>query len=303
MSADQGYSAAGEVGQIRARRTFRENMWRGLKSAPPTAIFGMLVISLYVFFALFAHLLAPYGEAEIFPLSYAPWGDEFMFGTDQLGRDVLSRLIYGARNTVGIAFATTMLAFLIGGSLGITAAISSGWVDNLLSRSVDVLMAIPSLIFALILLSMFGASAINLICIIAVLDATRVFRISRAVSLNVVVMDYVEAARLRGEGLSWVMRREILPNIMPPLVAEFGLRFCFVFLTIAALSFLGVGIQPPTADWGSMVRETAGLIQFAEYDLTAALTPMLPAGAIALLTVAVNFVVDWFLHKSSGLKD
>ena len=302
--ADQGYSAAGEVGLLKARRTVSENIWRGLKSAPPSAIFGMAVISIYVLIAIFAALLAPHGEAEIFPMSYAPWGGEFLFGTDQLGRDVLSRLIYGAQNTVGIAFVTTMLAFLIGGSLGIAAAINNNnWVDNLLSRSVDVLMAIPSLIFALILLSMFGATTINLILIIAVLDSTRVFRIARAVSLNVVVMDYVEAAKLRGEGLSWIMRREILPNIMPPLVAEFGLRFCFVFLTIAALSFLGVGIQPPTADWGSMVRETAGLIQFAEYDLTAAMTPMLPAAAIALLTVAVNFVVDWFLHKSSGLKD
>ena len=300
---EQGYSAAGEVSMLKARRTLLENIWRGLKSAPPTALFGMVVILIYVFFALFAPLLAPYGEAEIFDLSYAPWSDEFMFGTDQLGRDVLSRLIYGARNTVGIAFATTVLAFLIGGSLGITAALSRGWLDDFISRSVDVLMAIPSLIFALILISMFGATATNLILIIAVLDATRVFRVTRAVSLNVVVMDYVEAARLRGEGLSWVMRREILPNILPPLIVEFGLRFCFVFLTIAALSFLGVGIQPPTADWGSMVRETAGLIQFAEYDLTAALTPMLPAAAIALLTVAVNFVVDWFLHKTSGLKD
>jgi peptide/nickel transport system permease protein len=302
--ADQGYSAAGEVVRIKARRTFLQNFWRGLKTAPPTALFGLTVISIYVIFAVFAPLLAPYGEAEIFPLSYAPWDDEFMFGTDQLGRDVLSRLIYGARNTVGIAFVTTIFAFTIGGGLGITAAINNGgWLDNLLSRSVDVLMAIPSLIFALILLSMFGATTFNLIVIIAVLDSTRVYRISRAVSLNVVVMDYVEAAKLRGERLFWILHREILPNIMPPLVAEFGLRFCFVFLTIAALSFLGVGIQPPTADWGSMVRETAGLIQFAEYDLTAAMTPMLPAAAIALLTVAVNFVVDWFLHKSSGLKD
>jgi len=302
--ADQGYSAAGEVVLIKARRTFLQNVWRGLKTAPPTALFGLTVISIYVIFAVFAPLLAPYGEAEIFPLSYAPWDDQYMFGTDQLGRDVLSRLIYGARNTVGIAFVTTLFAFIIGGGLGITAAINNGgWLDNLLSRSVDVLMAIPSLIFALILLSMFGATTLNLIVIIAVLDSTRVYRIARAVSLNVVVMDYVEAARLRGEKLFWILYREILPNIMPPLVAEFGLRFCFVFLTIAALSFLGVGIQPPTADWGSMVRETAGLIQFAEYDLTAAMTPMLPAAAIALLTVAVNFVVDWFLHKSSGLKD
>ncbi len=299
-----GYSAAGEVALIKARRTFLENVWRGLKSAPPTALFGLIVITIYILFAIFAPLIAPYGEAEIFDLSYAPWSDEFRFGTDQLGRDILSRLIYGARNTVGIAFVTTMLAFVIGGGLGIAAAINNnGWLDNLMSRSVDVLMAIPSLIFALILLSMFGANTLNLILIIAVLDSTRVFRIARAVSLNVVVMDYVEAARLRGENMAWVLRREILPNIMPPLVAEFGLRFCFVFLTIASLSFLGVGIQPPTADWGSMVRETAGLIQFAEYDITAAMTPMLPAAAIAILTVAVNFVVDWFLHKSSGLKE
>ncbi|MFT5659001.1 MAG: peptide/nickel transport system permease protein [Gammaproteobacteria bacterium] len=302
-SNEEGYSAAGEVSQIKARRTISEHIWRGLKTAPPTAIFGMTVISIYLIIGIFAPLLAPHGEAEIFDIAYAPWGGEFLFGTDQLGRDVLSRLIYGARNTIGIAVATTLLAFIIGGSLGIAAAISGNWLDHLLSRSVDVLMAIPSLIFALMLLSMFGSTAINLIMIIAVLDATRVFRITRAVSLNVVVMDYVEAAKLRGEGLGWIMRKEILPNIMPPLVAEFGLRFCFVFLTIAALSFLGVGIQPPTADWGSMVRETAGLIQFAEYDITAALTPMLPAAAIALLTVAVNFVVDWFLHKTSGLKD
>ena len=265
--ADQGYSAAGEVGLIKARRSYLENIRRGLKSAPPTALFGLTVVGIYLFFAIFAPLLAPYGEAEIFDLSYAPWSDEFMFGTDQLGRDILSRLIYGARNTVGIAFVTTIFAFTIGGSLGIAAAINNGgWLDNLLSRSVDVLMAIPSLIFALILLSMFGANTFNLIVIIAVLDSTRVYRVARAVSLNVVVMDYVEAAKLRGEKLLWILYREILPNIMPPLVAEFGLRFCFVFLTIAALSFLGVGIQPPTADWGSMVRETAGLIQFAEYD-------------------------------------
>lgn len=302
-TTDEGYSAASEVSQLKSRRTTTENIWRGLKSAPPTAIFGMTVITFYLLVGIFAPLLAPYGEAEIFDIAYAPWGDGFVFGTDQLGRDILSRLIYGARNTIGIAVATTFLAFLIGGSLGIAAAISQNWLDHLLSRSVDVLMAIPSLIFALMLLSMFGSTAINLIFIIAVLDSTRVFRITRAVSLNVVVMDYVEAAKLRGEGLGWIMRKEILPNILPPLVAEFGLRFCFVFLTIAALSFLGVGIQPPTADWGSMVRETAGLIQFAEYDITAALTPMLPAAAIALLTVAVNFVVDWFLHKTSGLKD
>ena len=164
-------------------------------------------------------------------------------------------------------------------------------------------MAIPSLIFALVLLSIFKPSVLSIILIIALLDSTRVFRLTRSVAINVAVMDYVEVARLRGENPGWVMRKEILPNIMPPLVAEFGLRFSFVFLTIAALSFLGVGIQPPTADWGSMVRDNASLIQFAQYDIKAGLTPLLPAAAIGLLTVAVNFVVDWFLHKTSGLRD
>jgi peptide/nickel transport system permease protein len=263
----------------------------------------MLVILTYAMVGIFAPVLAPHGEAEVFAEPYAPWSSKFIFGTDQIGRDIFSRMIFGARNTVGIAVATTLLAFFIGGSLGLAAAIDRGWLDQFLSRTVDVLMAIPSLIFALVLLSIFGSTVTNLIMIIAVLDSTRVFRLTRAVALNVVVMDYVEAARLRGEGLSWIMRREILPNILPPLIAEFGLRFCFVFLSIAALSFLGVGIQPPTADWGSMVRDNASLIQFAQYDLKAGLTPLLPAAAIALLTVAVNFVVDWFLHKTSGLRD
>ena len=300
---NETYSALGEVGDFQQKRSRWARVRLDLAKSPITARFGLLVILIYVLVALFAPFIAPYGEAEVFPIPYAPWSSEFVFGTDQIGRDIFSRLIYGARNTVGIAVATTALAFIIGGVLGLAAAIATGWLDQLLSRTVDVLMAIPSLIFALVLLSIFGSTVTNLIIIIAVLDSTRVFRLTRAVSINVVVMDYVEAARLRGEGLIWIMRREILPNIMPPLIAEFGLRFCFVFLTIAALSFLGVGIQPPTADWGSMVRENASLIQFAQYDLKAGLTPLLPAAAIAILTVAVNFVVDWFLHKTSGIRD
>ena len=303
MQDENTYSAAGEVGQVRLRRTRLQRIWIDLKNAPPTAIFGMTVIVIYGFVGLFAPWIAPYGQAEIFAQPYAPWSSEFLLGTDQIGRDIFSRLIYGARNTIGIALATTLISFVIGGGFGLMAAITQNWIDQLLSRFVDVLMAIPSLIFALMLLSIFGSSAWSLILIIAVLDSTRVFRLTRAVSLNVVVMDYVEAAKLRGEGLGWVMRREILPNILPPLVAEFGLRFSFVFLSIAALSFLGVGIQPPTADWGSMVRENASLIQFAKYDIKGAMTPLIPAAAIALLTIAVNFVVDWFLHKTSGLKE
>jgi len=303
MSETEGYSAAAEVGAIRTRRSWRARAWIELKKAPFTAWLGMAVIAAYIVVAVFAPWLAPYGEADARFEAYAPWSAEHVFGTDQIGRDILSRLIYGARNTIGIALATTLLAFLIGGSLAMVAAISRGWVDQVLSRAVDVIISIPSLIFALMLLSIYGSTTLSLIVIIAVLDSTRVFRLTRAVAMNVVVMEFVEAARLRGEGLGWIMGREILPNIMPPLVAEFGLRFCFVFLTIAALSFLGVGIQPPTADWGSMVRENASLIQFAQFDLKAGITPLLPAAAIALLTIAVNFVVDWFLMKTSGLRD
>jgi len=303
VSDIEGYSASAEVGAVRKRRSRAERWWLALKKAPLSAWFGMVVIAGYVIVALFAPLLAPYAEAEVFPVPFGPWDEAHRFGTDQIGRDILTRLIYGARNTMGIALVTTLLSFAIGGGLGLVAAINRSWLDQLLSRAVDVLMAIPSLIFALVLLSIFKPSVISLILIIAVLDSTRVFRLTRAVAINVAVMDYVEVARLRGEKLGWVMKSEILPNIMPPLVAEFGLRFSFVFLTIAALSFLGVGIQPPTADWGSMVRDNASLIQFAQYDIKAGLTPLLPAAAIGLLTVAVNFVVDWFLHKTSGLRD
>jgi peptide/nickel transport system permease protein len=283
--------------QAISRRGRAARIWRLLRKAPLTAWFGLIVIAIYVFAAIFAPLLAHYPETELVGGAFEPWSGQFLLGTDQLGRDMLSRLIYGARNTVGIAFVTTMLSFFLGGGLGLMAAISGGWIDQILGRAVDVLMSIPQLIFALVLLSILGSSVVNLIIVIAVLDSTRVFRLTRSVAQGVVVMDYVEAARLRGERLPWIMRREILPNIMPPLVAEFGLRFCFVFLTISALSFLGLGIQPPTADWGSMVRDNAALITYGD------VTPLLPAGAIALLTVAVNFVVDWFLHKTSGLRE
>lgn len=268
-----------------------------LARAPLSAKFGLLVILLYVLVALFAPMLAPYGETQVVGEGFAPWSGQFWLGTDNLGRDMFSRLVYGARNTLGIAFLTTVLAFLLGGLSGLIAAIRGGWIDQGLSRVVDVLMAIPQLIFALLILSVVGTNATSLVLVIALLDSTRVFRLSRAVAMTVVVQDFVEAARLRGEGLWWLVTREVLPNAAAPLIAEFGLRFCFVFLFISALSFLGLGIQPPTADWGSMVRDNAVLITFGD------ISPLLPALAVALITVSVNFVVDWMLHKSSGLKE
>ena len=273
------------------------NILKIISSAPLSAKFGMLVVLIYSIVAIFAPFIAPYGEREILGRAFELWSDKYILGTDNLGRDMLSRMIFGARNTIGLALSITILAFLLGSLTGMIAAALGGWVDQILSRIVDVLMSIPSLIFALLILSIFGTSVSYLIATITVIEATRVFRLARATAMNVVVMDYVEVARVRGEKLDWVIRKEILPNITAPLLAEFGLRFCFVFLFISALSFLGLGIQPPAADWGSMVRDNASLITFED------ITPLLPAGAISLLTVAINFIVDWMLHKSSGIKD
>jgi len=268
-----------------------------LRHSPLSARIGLAMVLINVFAAIFAPIIAPYGETEIVSDVWMPSSSENYLGTDHLGRDMFTRLVYGARNTIVIAFVTTMISFIIGSVLGFFAATLGGWTELGLSRVIDILMAFPTLIFALIALSVVGTSIPALILVIAVLDSTRVYRLSRAVAMDIVVMEFVEAARLRGEKIWWVMRKEILPNAMPPLVAEFGLRFCFVFLFIAALSFLGLGIQPPTADWGGMVRENAGAITFG------ILTPLWPAGAIAFLTVGVNLIVDWFLKIASGLKD
>ena len=278
-------------------QTLPRDLAKVMRSAPLTASFGLFVIVVYIVAAVFAPVIAPYGEAEVIGSSYAPPDDKMILGGDQLGRDMFSRIIYGARNTVGIALLTTAIAFIVGSLAGLTAATLGGWVDQALGRVVDTLMAIPQLVFALLLLTIVGTNVVNLILVIALLYSPLVFRLARAVAGNIVVMDYIEAARLRGEKTSYLIVKEILPNATAPLVAEFGLRFCFVFLAISALSFLGLGIQPPTADWGSMVRENATLISFGE------MTPLIPAAAIALLTVAVNFVVDWMLHLSSGLKE
>lgn len=268
-----------------------------IKTAPLTASFGLFVIGTYAIAGFFAPIIAPFGEAEIIADAFAPADEKMLLGADQIGRDMFSRLIFGARNTVGLALSATALAFFMGAALGLIAATRSGWFDQLLGRLADVVMAIPSLIFALLILSIFGTNMVTLVLVVAVIYAPRVFRLTRAVAGDIVVMDYIEAARLRGEGTWYLIRKEILPNALAPLIAEFGLEFCFVFLLVAGLSFLGLGIQPPTADWGSMVRENATLISFGE------ITPLIPAAAIALLTVAVNFVVDWMLWRSSGLKE
>jgi peptide/nickel transport system permease protein len=257
--------------------------------APLTAQIGIVIVIFFLLVAIFGPWFAPYAQSQSVGDTWAPASPKMWLGADQIGRDMLTRLIYGARTTIGIAAATTIVSAFIGITLGFAAAVIGGWVDVALSRLVDVILSIPPLILALIVLGVFGSSIPVLVLTIAIVDSPKVFRLARALGMNIVVLDFVEVARMRGEGVWWIIRSEVLPNAAAPLISEFGLRFCFNFLFVAALSFLGVGVQPPFADWGGMVRENAAAINFG------LLAPLYPAIAIATLTVGVNLVVDWLL--------
>ncbi len=254
---------------------------------------GLAVIALNLVMAIFAPLIAPYDQTTVLGDAWADPDAQHWLGLDNLGRDLLSRLIFGARMSIGLALVITALSFFIGIVSGFAAAVAGGWVDQALSRFVDLLLSMPTLIFAFVILSVLGSGLPVLIVTIAVLDSTKVFRLARSVAVGLVSLEFVEAARLRGEGWWWIITREILPNAIPPLTAEFGLRFCFTFLFIAALSFLGLGVQPPDADWGSMVKDYRDMINFGYA------APIYPAAAIAILTIGVNFVVDWMLSIHS----
>ena len=209
-----------------------------------------------------------------------------VLGTDYLGRDVLSRIIYGARTTIGVSFIATLLAYCIGVPLGIAAAVGGMKLDMGLSRINDAFISIPHIMMGLVIIAAVGSTIPILIVTAGCIYATTVFRISRALALDVMVNDYVEAARARGEGLWWIIRREILPNIAMPLATDFGLRLVFIILFISSLSFLGLGVQPPDSDWGSMVKEN---LQGLVYG---SLSPIAPALAIATLTISINLIVD-----------
>ncbi|MBC7150648.1 ABC transporter permease [Ciceribacter selenitireducens] len=266
------------------------------REIPVSAWIGILGILVAFFCALFAPWIAPYGEREIVGSVWEPMGGTYLLGTDNLGRDLLSRMIYGARTTLLVALSATVLAFAVGVSLSFLAAVSRGLVDQVLSRFNDLMMSIPTLILALVVLAVLPQNIVILVLVIALLESTRVFRLGRAVALDVAVMEFVEAARLRGEGKLWIIFREILPNTLSPLLAEFGLRFAFSILFVSTLSFLGLGIQPPAADWGGMVKDNKDGIIFG---ISAALVP---GSAIAALAVCVNLVVDWLLKRTSSLK-
>ena len=252
-----------------------------------TAGISIVIASLMLFIALFGPLIAPFSEDEMLPVgSFAPISMEHWLGTDYIGRDVFSRILYGARVTLGLSFLATILAFSVGTFFGFLAATSRPLVDTIISRFYDIVLSIPSIMLALVAIAALGTSAPVLIVTIGLIYSSNAFRISRSLAMDIKVMDFVEAARARGEGRLWIIAREILPNAVVPLSSELGLRLAFSILAISGLSFLGLGVQPPTAGWGVMVRENMTGLMFGS---SAALAP---AFAIALLTISINLIVD-----------
>ena len=278
-----------------------------LPDAPPkrklklswTGKIATMIVVFWMVIAVIGPFIAPFHEMDMdgddsFLDAHSNEYGTFYLGTDYLGRDTFSRVIWGARMTIGISLAATFLAYMIGITLGIAAAVKGGWIDMAISRVNDAILALPSIMLGLIAIAAFGSSIPILVIIAGIIYASSVFRIARALGLDIIVQDFVEAAKVRGEGLWWIIKSEVLPNAAMPLATDFGLRLVFVVLFISSLSFLGLGVQPPQADWGSMVRENlAGLT----YNSWAAVWP---AFAIASFTIAINLIVDDISAKSGG---
>lgn len=248
---------------------------------------GLAVLGFWLAVALVApflgeHALGEMSDAGVFQgMSAQHW-----LGTDYLGRDMLVRIIAGTPYTIGVALVATLLACGFGALLGLLAAVTGGWVDSALSRVLDTLVSIPSKMFALVVIAGFGSSVTLLVAVAAIVYTPGCYRIIRSLAVNINAMDYVLVARARGERRGYIMRREILPNITGPLLADMGLRFVYALRLLASLSFLGLGVQPPMADWGSLVRENLGALPMGGISVLA------PALAIATLTIAVNLVID-----------
>ena len=259
---------------------------------------GLALVIFWLFVALFGPMLAPYPIGAFVAYDvFDGQSAKHWLGSDYLGRDVLSRLLSGARYTVGLAAAAALLASSTGTALALTAAVGGAKVDEPLSRFMDMLISIPSKIFSLVLVAAFGSSLGLLLLIAAFTYVPGNYRIARALAVNLAQMDYVQVAKARGEGRFHIAIAEILPNMIHPLLADFGLRFVFIVLLLSGLSFLGLGVQPPDADLGSLVRENiSGLGE-------GALAILAPALAIATLTVGVNLLIDCLLYTSPSPRD
>ncbi|SAK61829.1 binding-protein-dependent transport systems inner membrane component [Caballeronia fortuita] len=250
-------------------------------------LIGLFIVVFWLVVAFVGPVVAPYkGGAFTSTEIFASFSAAHLLGTDYLGRDMLSRILYGTQYTVGLALAATLAASLIGTFFGLVAAVSGQWVDEVLSRLFDALISIPSKILALVVIAAFGSSIPMLMMVAALAYIPGAFRISRSLAVNIMTLEYVQVAKARGEKLFYIARVEVLPNMIHPMLADFGLRFVFIVLLLSGLSFLGLGVQPPNADWGSLVRENIGGL--AE----GAPAVLMPAVAIATLTVGVNLLID-----------
>jgi peptide/nickel transport system permease protein len=248
---------------------------------------ALTVILLWVTVALFAPHIVPHSVGEIVDTDFfGPVSRDLWLGSDYLGRDIFSRILMGARYTLGISLAAVCVACFSGIALGMTAAVAGGWLDTTLSRFLDALNSIPSKLFGLVVVAAVGSSIPALIATLSVIYIPGAYRFARALSVNVNTMDFMAVARIRGEGLFYLIASEILPNILGPVLADLGLRFVFIVLLLSGLSFLGLGVQPPYADWGALVRENIGGLPYG------APAVILPSLAIASLTISVNLLID-----------
>ena len=246
-----------------------------------------LVILAWTLVAIFAPYIIPQSIGDIVDDDYfSPIRRGLWLGSDYLGRDMLSRLLMGARYTVGISLAAVSIACFSGVVLGMTAAVTGGWLDTCLSRFLDAMNSIPSKLFGLVVVAAVGSSIPVLIVTLAVIYIPGAYRFARALAVNINTMDFMTVARVRGESIVYLTGSEILPNIIRPVLADFGLRFVFIVLLLSGLSFLGLGLQPPLADWGALVRENIGGLPFA------APAVIVPSLAIASLTISVNLLID-----------
>ncbi|MFO1061409.1 MAG: ABC transporter permease [Dongiaceae bacterium] len=266
------------------------------RSLPPPSALGLLglaVVLAIVLAALLAPWLAPHSPTRLLGTPFQPPG-RFPLGTDVIGRDLLSRLLYASRLTLLVTFAATTIGFLAGAAWGFAAAEIGGVLDDLTDWLVNILLSVPPLMLGLLVVAALTSDLAVLVGVIAFIQMPRVVRVARAVAVDITALQFVEVARARGEGLWSILRREVLPNAVRPLGVEYGLRLTYSTLFISGLSFLGLGIQPPEADWGGMVRENLSSIQEGAY-----LPTLLPALAIGAFGVALNLVVDWLGERSA----
>ncbi|MEZ5125475.1 MAG: ABC transporter permease [Thermoleophilia bacterium] len=260
--------------------------WRRLLRRP-AALAGTVIFAVFVVLAVLGPWVAPYDfEKQDVKLRLQTPTLSHPFGTDQFGRDILSRVIVGTRNIFLLGGLGTLIALIIGTTIGLASGYVGGAADEIVMRLLDVLLSFPSLLLALVLLSTVGPSNVNIVLVVAVLYVPMVARVVRSMVLDLKSREFVEAARVRGETSRYVLFREILPNALPPLLVEASMRFSYSIFLVASLGFLGLGVQPPSPDWGLQINEGRNFFAIAPWVL------LFPACTIAVLVIATNLMSD-----------